>query len=162
MEPPADALIHELKYGGWRALGEVLGGRMAKLVPSVSRFPLVVSVPTSPQRRRVRGYDQARVLAKVVARQKGFGLVDALERPRGGTQVRLGPRERAEKVREAFRLKAGICSRIRGREVILVDDVLTTGATAISAAKVLGDGGVSGVHLLTFSRALPFTERRPA
>ncbi len=94
MEAPADALVHALKYGGWRSLGEVMGGYMAKLLPPMAGVPLVVPVPTTPHRKRMRGYNQARVLAEVVAGEIGACVEDALERPRGGTQVRMGPRER--------------------------------------------------------------------
>ncbi|MFC1660713.1 ComF family protein [Gemmatimonadota bacterium] len=148
-----------MKYGGWRVLAELLGQRMATLVPPLEGAPLVVPVPTTPRRRRVRGYNQARLLAEVVACRRRLSLLDALERPEGRTQVHLTPRNRAENVRGAFRLNQRIRSRILGREVILVDDVLTTAATAVSAAQVLEEGGVTGVHLLTFARALPFSER---
>lgn len=162
MEPPADALVHALKYGGWRGLAEPLGGRMAPILPSIpAARPIVVPVPTSRKRERSRGYNQARVLAEVVARRHRLPLVDALDRLRGGTQVALGPRGRAENMRSAFRAKDDIGSRIRGREVILIDDVLTTGATAISASLALVGSGASQVHLLAFARALPYSTGRP-
>jgi ComF family protein len=159
MEPPASVLVHQLKYGGWEGLGELMGSRMAEMELPISGVPRVVPVPTSPKRRRARGYDQARVLAEVVARRRGLQVVNALVRPEGGTQVRLGPEDRARNVKEAFRIRESVRSRIRGREVILVDDVLTTGATAISAARVLEAGGGEAVHLVTFARALPFASR---
>jgi ComF family protein len=157
LEPPADALVHALKYGGWRSLGEFLGRRMAKLCRPVGRGCVVVPIPTTPRRRRIRGYNQAEILARVVAGITGAPLVEALERPGGRTQVRLGPRERDANVRGSFRLTVPKSSRINGREVILIDDVLTTGATARSAAGVLAEGGASKVRLVTFARALPFS-----
>lgn len=162
MEPPADALVHALKYGGWRTLGEMMGSRMAAVPGPVGGDAVAVPVPTTERRRRDRGYNQAQVLAAVVARLRGMPLVEALERPGGRTQVRLGPEERRANVMGSFRLLPAVGSRIRGREVILIDDVLTTGATAISAAGTLSQGGAGSVHLLTFARALPFgaEERR--
>lgn len=162
LEPPADALVHALKYGGWQTLAGAMGRRMARVRLPVGPRPLLVPVPTTPRRRRARGYNQARVLAQAVADVTGFPLVDALERPEGRTQVRLTPRERRANVEGSFRLSSPDCSRIRGREVILVDDVLTTGATAFSAAGTLVAGGAGRVVLLTFARALPYgSQGRP-
>jgi len=163
MEPPADALIHALKYEGWRSLGQIMGRRMAGLPEFEGRAslrkgstPLVVPVPTTRRRERTRGYNQARILAQVVAREWGRPILDALERPAGRSQVRLSPTQRQANVRGAFRMRTVVGSRIEGRKVILIDDVLTTGATAISAAETLAQGGAREVHLLTFARALPF------
>ena len=163
MEPPADALIHALKYGGWQRLGEMMGSRMAAVPVPFRGDPVAVPVPTTEQRRRERGYNQAEVLAEVVARLWGVPLVDALERQGGRTQVRLGSRERRSNVLGLFFLRPGSGSLVQGREVVLIDDVLTTGATALSAVGTLGEGGAGSVHLLTFARALPFDaeERRP-
>ncbi len=156
MEPPADALVHALKYGGWRSLGETMGGWMSSLCPRAGEGFIIVPIPTTPRRRRTRGYNQAEILAEVVADTTGIPLVNAMERPRGRTQVRLGPRERDSNVRGAFRLGPGQRSRIRGQRVILIDDVLTTGATARSAAETLAEGGARTVRLITFARALAF------
>jgi len=104
----------------------------------------------------MRGYNQARVLAEVVAREVGIPLVGALDRPGGRTQVRLGLRERKSNVMGSFRVLPSFRSRISGSGVILVDDVLTTGATACSAALALAQERVDFVALVTFARALPF------
>lgn len=160
LEHPADALVHALKYGGWRCLGELMGGRMARLHRAGSGRELVVPVPTTPRRRRIRGYNQAGVLAEAVGRQLDLEVLEALGRTQGGTQVRSGPAERRRKVQDTFQCNPALRSRIRGREVILVDDVLTTGATAAAAAAALAAGEVGRVRLLTFARALPFQEGR--
>ena len=133
--------------------------RMAGELPLHPDDPIIVPVPTTSWRRRIRGYNQAALLAEAVASRRSLPLVRALSRGGGRTQVRLGPRERRSNVQGAFSLTENSCSLIRDREVILVDDVLTTGATAISAARALELGGVSSVHLLTFARSFPFTEK---
>jgi len=156
MEPPADALVHALKYGGWRSLGDLMGRRMSSFCPPAVEGCIIVPIPTTPRRRRTRGYNQAEILAEVVADATRIPLANAMERPRGRTQVRLGPRERDSNVRGAFRLGPGQRSRIRGQKVILIDDVLTTGATARSAAETLAEGGARTVRLITFARALAF------
>jgi ComF family protein len=156
MEPPADALVHALKYEGWRPLGELMGRRMADVCSPPVGESLVIPIPTTSRRRRMRGYNQAQVLAEVVARKLGVPMVEALDRHKGGTQVRLGPRERRSNVQGSFRVIPSLCSRIRGTEVILIDDVLTTGSTALSAAAALEEEGAASVSVATFARALPF------
>ncbi len=156
LEPPADALVYALKYDGWRALGGLMGGRMARVCPGDLADPLIVPVPTTPGRQRTRGYNQALVLAETVAEELGEEVSEVLSRPRGRTQVALGPSERRVNVEESFVAVRDPGSRIRGRAVILIDDVLTTGATALSATAALAGEGASSVHLLTFARALPF------
>ena len=165
LEPPADALVHALKYDGWRALASLMGRKMARVCPRDLANPLIVPVPTTPGRRRTRGYNQARVLADTVAEELGGTVSEVLSRPKGRTQVRLGPSERRINVEGSFVVVPSSGSRIRGREVILIDDVLTTGATALSVTAILAEEGASSVHLLTFARALPFVdsgERRVA
>ena len=128
---------------------------MAKIRVGVGDSPILAPIPTTPGRKKKRGYNQARVLAEVVAREWTAPLVDVLERPAGGTQVRSGPAERKLNVQGSFRVTPLSRSQIQGREVILIDDVLTTGATASSAASELGRHGAGSVRLVAFARALP-------
>lgn len=162
LEPPADRLVHGLKYGGWRELGSLLGERMARArVPSSSAGepPVVVPVPTTRTRRRRRGYNQAAVLAEAVGAALGRPVVRALDRrPGARSQVALQPLERGHNVLRAFEPRKEGSRRIRGRPVLLVDDVLTTGATAGAAARALGRAGAESVSVLTFARAVPFRE----
>jgi ComF family protein len=159
---PADALVHALKYGGWPELALEMGELMARAlgwVPEAEVSALLVPVPTTPSRERERGYNQAGLLARAVGERTGQSVVEALIRREGGsTQVSLHPSERRANVREAFSLGADEGARVRDRDVILVDDVLTTGATATAAAEVLVDGGARRVDLVTFARALPGRE----
>ena len=117
----------------------------------------VVPVPTTRTRRRRRGYNQAAELASVVAEALDLELVPALRRRAGGrTQVSLQPVERNRNVRRAFSARDPEGVRVRGRSVLLVDDVLTTGATATAAARALQSAGARGVRLLTFARSVPY------
>lgn len=163
LAPPADALVHALKYGGWKELSELMAAPMARTVradPGFSCNGLLVPVPTTPRRERRRGYNQASLLARALARRVGGEVALLLERRRkGGTQVALHPRQRAANVQSAFRPRPGAAARIRGASVVLVDDVLTTGATAGAAATALESAGVGSVSLATFARALPGRDR---
>jgi len=95
LRPPADDLVYGLKYGGWSELAGLIGRRMARhaIPPALASGPyLVVSVPTTRQRLRSRGYNQARLLAENVAQELGRPREEALKRPHGGaTQVGLHP-----------------------------------------------------------------------
>jgi ComF family protein len=153
MEPPADRLVHELKYRSWPALAAPMGERMAAVAwPAEAHEPAVlVPVPTTARRQRERGYNQAEQLAAAVAAATGRELRLLLRRGGGSrTQTALQPAARAANVAGAF---APADAGIGGAHIILVDDVLTTGATAAECARVLSDAGACCIRLLTFARA---------
>lgn len=158
LAPPADALVHALKYGGWRGLAAPMGLRMARHAPPdpSGPVPVVVPVPTTPRRRRRRGYNQARLLAEAYAAALDLPTVEALgRRQERGTQVALDPAARRANVAGAFTPSSPDAVRAVGdRAVILVDDVLTTGATVSAAAVALERAGATGVTVVAFARAV--------
>lgn len=160
LAPPADALVHALKYEGWQEVAPIMGRAMAAVPlppPSSGVRRVVVPMPTTRQRVRRRGYNQALLLARSVAEHLGLDLVEGLLRNRGGaTQVALHPSQRRANVKGAFQARGEARPGLRGAYVLLVDDVLTTGATAVAAAAELALAGVSEVTLLTYARSLPF------
>lgn len=157
MAEPATTLVHGLKYEGWSLLAREMGAAMVSALGREGVGPsAVVAVPTTRARERRRGYNQARLLAEVVARTLAIPLAPALVRGRGGpTQVSLPPSERRANVRGAFLPAGPPGPHLKGARVLLVDDVLTTGATAGEAATVLREMGASEVTVLAFARALP-------
>jgi len=162
--PPVDELVHGLKYEGWRELAPFMGRALAGApLPVPWQDVVVVPVPTTQARLRDRGYNQAELLARVVARQRSVPLAHAaLIRPRGtGSQTALTADERRANVRGAFDsgAQAGL---VRGRTVVLVDDVLTTGATASAAAESLAVLGAERIIVLTFARAVFSGARKAA
>lgn len=160
LKPPADDLVHGLKYGGWAELAGYMGRRMARcaIPPPLASGPyLVVPIPTTSRRMRSRGYNQAHLLASAVSEAVGRPLREALERRRGGpTQVGLHPAERRANVKKAFVVRDDAAVLLSGARVLLVDDVLTTGSTAAAAARRLVQAGATEVYLSTFARACPY------
>lgn len=152
LEPPADRLVHQLKYRGWRGLGAPLGERMARVLwPAETHDPAIVTaVPTTARRQRERGYNQAQLLADSLAQATSRETRPLLRRLTGSrTQTALQPAARAANVAGAFAPAADVT----GMHIILVDDVLTTGATAAECAGVLAGAGACCVRLITFVRA---------
>jgi ComF family protein len=118
---------------------------------------LLVPVPLHRRRLLARGYNQAGLLAQAVARVAGVPVVpDLLRRVRPtAPQQGLGPEARRDNVRAAaFRVNAWQAARLEGRRVVLVDDVLTTGATVDACVQVLHRGGAAGVDVLTLARVV--------
>ena len=158
LAPPADALVHQLKYRGWRALAEPLGARMAAIdLPRDARdeVSVCVPVPTTADRLRTRGYNQALLIAESYARHADRRVVPLLERMLArDTQTHLQPAARAANVAGAFRVRPGAEALVDGAHVLLVDDVLTTGATAGECAATLVAAGARCATVVTFARAL--------
>jgi ComF family protein len=155
LRPPADDLVHALKYEGWPELGSVMGDAVARIAPETGGPEVVVPTPTTTERLRSRGYNQAELLARRVAEVRGLPLHHALCRTQGRrSQTSLTPTERTENVRGVFEGRGSVRGSIEGVHVFLVDDVLTTGATASEAAAELGRMGAGAVTVLTFARAL--------
>lgn len=159
--PPASHLVHALKYQGWTSVAALAGVRMARLVDGERdawRPGVVVAVPTTARRLRERGFNPAGLLASVIAEHLRIPRVGALLRPaEGPRQVGLPPSQRAANVRGAFEPAGAHSGALRRQNVLLVDDVLTTGATGAEAARVVEACGARTVALVTFARALPET-----
>lgn len=158
MSGTAAALVRALKYGGWKQLAVEMGARMAATrFPSstVSEIGGVVAVPLSAARLRERGYNQAELLAEAVASRRGWPLLArALVRERHTErQARLSPGERQANVAGAFAVPADGRLRVIDSHLLLVDDVLTTGATVQDCVRALCGAGARAVSVLTFARA---------
>ncbi len=125
------------------------------LPPDVRREArLVVPVPTTELRIRERGYNQAELLARALGERTSRTVICALGRGGGASsQTTLQPAARRANVAGAFRPEAGATHDIAGEHLLLVDDVLTTGATVTECAAALVDAGARCVTVLTFARA---------
>jgi ComF family protein len=145
---PVRAALHDLKYAGERRLAEPLGAAVARRWTGVGTgAELLVPVPVHAERERRRGYDQAALITVTAARHLGLPALLALERRRATVaQFELGRDERAANVAGAFGLRADpfVTRAIVGRWILLVDDVVTTGATlAACAAALIADGALA-------------------
>jgi ComF family protein len=110
-------------------------------------------VPASPNRIRERGYDQAVLLAEVAGRRLGMDVIGALERVHATeAQHALGRAGRAENVGHVFALNPAAAAAVANRWVVLVDDVVTTGATLAGCATTLVEGGAATVSAVTVAR----------
>jgi len=148
--PPLDRVLHAFKYGGLEFLGPAFARQaLGRLEPELlEELDLIVPVPLGLARRLSRGFNQAERIARPLARATGLALSQPLRhRLRGGPQARLGRRDRLANSVRAFSLARR--PGLDGRRILLVDDVLTTGATARSAAAALVAGGASSVAVLT-------------
>lgn len=123
--------------------------------------PVFIPVPLAPGRWRERGYNQSELLARGLARRTGGAVrTDVLLRVREtGSQTQLTPGERLVNVYSAFAVPEPRFAGIRGRSLVLVDDVITTGATLNACAGALLDGGASHVRYWTFGRARTGADR---
>ncbi len=147
--------VHCLKYRGRTMLGPVLGRALAGLVSSMNFSPeVVLPVPLHRKKLRARGFNQSVVLARHMARSLGLRAdVSSLARSRHtASQVGLNTKERRRNVAGAFVLRRA--QRVGGRRVLLVDDVLTTGATVNECSRVLRAAGAE-VAVVTLARAVP-------
>lgn len=158
------AAIHALKYdrmhSAARRMGAMLAQAIVKLREEAPAEMLVVPVPLHRGRYAERGFNQARLLAAYALRNlrksdPGWKLTlapAALMRLRPTeAQAGLTPRQRRLNVRAAFQVNDA--GAVRDRHILLVDDILTTGATARAAAKALKDAGAASVWVATLARA---------
>jgi ComF family protein len=154
---PARSLVHRLKYSDRDELARPLGRWMARAGADIlADADVLAAIPLHPLRLWLRRFNQAAALAEAVGRQAGLRcdpfLLARVKATRA--QVGLSRAQRAENVQGAFRVPEGAEARVRGARIVLVDDVLTSGATANSAARVLLRFGARSVDVLVFARVV--------
>lgn len=141
--------IHLFKFSGLRRLAGPLGRFMSEL--PIPQADGIVPVPLSRKSLRVRGFNQTLLLARALAKHMELPvLMDVLlKRKETPPQIGLGAAERAANIRKAF--EADPC--IKGKKLVLLDDVMTTGATARECAKTLVKAGAEDVVVATLARS---------
>lgn len=153
-EFPVDRLIAALKYHGRLPLATSFGHLLADRLPPGIRPDVVLPVPVHPRRLRRRGCNQAALLARVVARGQRCDIdVSSLRRRRDtAMQKSLDPQARRDNLANAF---AWCGPSLAGRHVLLVDDVMTTGATLACLSLLLRTAGAGEISVLAVARTLP-------
>jgi len=154
---PASSIVHALKYGGWAKVADEMAERMSRLSwpeDVVVERAGIVPIPLASARKRERGYNQSELLARGLSRRWRIPVWDsAVVRSREtGSQTRLTPEQRQGNVAGSFQIGNGMDSLV-GAHIILVDDVVTTGATLNECAKVLYQAGARIISYVTFGRA---------
>ena len=146
--------LHALKYRGDQRLAGPLGAAAAERWREASiGGDALVHVPVHPARRAARGYDQAELLARAASAALGSPFVAALRRDRAtAPQYELGRDRRAANVAAAFTVDPRRRAAVAGLWLVLVDDVVTTGATLVACAEALLDAGAAAVSALTIAR----------
>jgi len=155
--PVAGLLVSRLKYGDRPELARLCAGLMAQAGREFwDDGPLLVPVPLHGSRLRFRRYNQSVLLAREIARQTGLDTDPHLVRRHRRTrqQVGLSGDSRARNVAGAFAAHPDAAARLKGRRVVLVDDVYTTGATVKAVTRALKRGGAEAVDVLTFARVV--------
>jgi len=144
-------IVHRLKFGRAQAAANDMAVVVAARVPKELPLTLITYVPTAHTRVRQRGYDQAALLAKAVARELGLPYAPLLARMGSARQVGASGMQRRRQLRGSFRPRS---SRLaQNTYILLIDDVLTTGSTLESAARVLRSMGAAKVSAATFAQA---------
>ena len=158
----AREIVHHLKYDGYTPLARVMADMIVHAVP-VPTASVLVPIPLTPSRRKHRGFNQATLLARALGTRWGVPVGERLltrlrER---GSQTALTPEERLANVTGVFAAAAPPHAGAgqAHAEVVIVDDVLTTGATLAAAAAALTGAGWRQLGAVTFARALPYEQR---
>ena len=153
-EYPWSALITQYKFGGqagWARSFATLMRSAPWVEPALEQADIVLPLPLSPQRLAERGFNQSLLLARALAPQKTVS--DLLLRLRHApAQATLDRRQRLGNVKGAFALDPLRAAEVRGKRIVLVDDVMTSGASLSSAAEPLAQAGAAAVTALVLAR----------
>lgn len=149
-------ILHKLKYGGRKDLGETMGHFMAAELMTADFFrdvDVIVPVPLHPRKQKLRGYNQSEYIARGVASVTGIPMdaTSVLRKKHTETQTRKSAYARWENVDGIFLLRCP--ERFTGKHILLVDDVLTTGATVTSCADAFGKVEGISISVLTLAVA---------
>ena len=142
-------IVRVFKDQGEQRLAREMSAIMARAMPPSWAFDAIVHVPATKVAFRRRGFDHAELLARSLSDQLGVASVNGLARPKTYDQRKLTGAQRVANLAGSFEAHSDAC---RGRRILLVDDVYTTGATLCAATDALLAGGAREVRCLTFAR----------
>jgi ComF family protein len=145
----AKDLVHTLKFERAKAAAGLMAGYLDSLLPFLDDNTVITNVPTANSRVRIRGYDQSKLIAKSFAARRGLKYCECLQRIGSLRQVGSSRKDRLTQLETAFQPLS--VATFKKKPVLLIDDVLTTGATIEAAAKVLKANGAKSVEAAVFA-----------
>ena len=150
---PAGGMVRKLKYSGVALISDEMAKDVARAAEMLHlRDALVTFVPMHPGRERKRGFNHSELLARGAAERLGFECARLLVRTRNDPQqARLGREERMNNLKGAFAVPDTEIDKVKGRNILLIDDVFTTGATAKNCAEALMNAGAAKVYFAAYA-----------
>lgn len=148
-------LIHKLKYNDKTYLTEIFADWFLRIIPEINdQIDYVIAVPIHKIKLLKRGYNQASLLArKLSAKTKLYYLPNCLEKTINTiSQSGLRKQDRAKNIKKSFKINESLIDKIKGKNLLLIDDVLTTGATINACSRILKKNGVNKIYVLTVGR----------
>lgn len=145
-------LIYSMKYQRNRGYARQLGDLLAETIPYLPAQTLIISAPTAPKRIRQRGFDQAALIAQQVAAHHKLNYKPLLYRATQVDQIGKNRTQRYEQMRGSVKIHKP--EQIQGKSILLIDDVLTTGATLEVTARILRENGAAHVDAAVVARHL--------
>lgn len=145
----AKRLVHDFKFTRKQSAAVPIAKLMEGVLPFLPENTIVTHVPTASSRVRIRGYDQAKLLAKEIADIRGLEHITLLRRYGNSRQVGAKRKERTVQLKDAFNAASGPPGN---RPILLVDDLVTTGSTLEAAASTLKSAGCKTVNAVVFAR----------
>lgn len=149
-EGTAQMLVKRYKFDRARSAVEILAESMDNSLPLLPRDTLVVPVPTATTRIRLRGYDHAALLARSISKRRGLHWERLVTRLSQSRQVGATRKQRQEQLKNAFLVTKP--ELIKDQNILIIDDVTTTGATLEAMAKVLKQAGAKTINALVFAQ----------
>lgn len=149
-EEPISGLIKSLKFDSQRHIAKPLAQMMSNRLPLLGEGYVIVASPTSLRRKRQRGFDQADLLARLISSQRRIKNLKVLIRIGDSRQVGSNRQKRLDNSKNMFR--AVNVEHVRDKRILLIDDVVTTGATLTAAADTLINAGAKSIEAIVMAR----------
>jgi ComF family protein len=146
----AKELVYRLKFGRVSAAANAIVTLLDEAIPYLPTETVVTYVPTATGRVRVRGYDQSSLIARAFAKHHGLQFITALAR--GGQSRQVGSDRKHRQAQAAQNYRSLRPEDVRGKQILLIDDITTTGATLESAAKILKKAGAKRIYAAVFAQ----------
>lgn len=147
---PAQKLLYQFKFGRSRAAANVVAVLIDDILPALPKDTILSYIPTATSRVRVRGYDQSRLITRELAKKRGLEVARLLVRHGQTRQTGATRSQRIKQAEKHYGLASGY--NLKGKTIVLIDDISTTGATLEAAARVLKKAGAKQVNAAVFAQ----------